>query len=399
MYIYEPLKKRLYPTIAEAKKAIQLADKTDEKDRDPRPLASISARLIDASSRLRGHILTRRMAVSAFDWRITATEEADTDRAREARRRTRRTIDKLIDWHTDTPLFGVSAVEVDWTTGGPDGTTPGIRKRYAPTELERNGDDPAMIRILDESQKPVRVAIGQPTFQNWLIDVDDSYERGGLLRSLIYDQILLAENKLEWANYNRKLKGLIQAIYEASVNDEHKSKALESLKKFVENNFTATDSRIDYKFHSMTDGKGSTSFESFMRMLVADAAIAILGQANTAELPAGGGSRAALQILNLVRADIYWSDMRRLERVVNDQLLAWDFQLNGGPPDATEAPWRFEFAVEEEDDPEGRARVIVDYVNAGIPIVEDDAYDTVGLTRPHPESKLLEVKAPDTLPI
>ena len=350
---------------------------------------ALGMRLLDANPRLSGHWGTRQTALTSFDWSITAYSESDRERAIEAKGRCKKLIEQLLTFHTDTVAHGVSALELDWQTGTEHGTAPRLMRRYFPVELEKWDHDPMNIRILSSDPKPIRKQIGSPSPANWIADVDTRYQRGGLLRPLARSQVLQADNMLEWSNFNRKLKGLIQAIYN-DVDDAEKDTAVQAVRTFLDNNFATTSDGIDIKFHSMTDGKGNGSFKALIDDLKSDDAIAILGQANTSQLPSGGGSRAALQILNLIRADIYYSDMTRMERIIN-LLLTYDFQFNGGDPLAESAPWYFGFTIEEEQDPESRARIIVDYVNAGIPVVEEDAYLKPGLTVPTPESKLLSV--------
>src|SRR5690606_10435475 len=110
--------------------------------------------------------------------------------------RCRRVINKLIPWHTDRHLFGAIAVELDWTPGTPAGTTPVILNSYRATEVEKNGRLKEETAILQESGSgfvrlyPLKVE--RP--ESWLIDVDDRRYRGGILRTLIFHEVLIEDN-------------------------------------------------------------------------------------------------------------------------------------------------------------------------------------------------------------
>ena len=79
-------------------------------------------------------------------------------------------------------------------------------------------------------------------------------------------------------------------------------------------------------------------------MINRDIAIAVLGQANTSELPNHGGSRAALEVLRLISKDIFYSDMVRVESIINRFLLI-GYRLNYDKT-AVKTPFNFRFDID-----------------------------------------------------
>lgn len=383
-YLYAPLRTKLLPTIEDAMKALAAADNDDPTTRDVRKLMSLEMRMVGASPRLKGHVLTRRVALSAFDWDIKAREDANPDLALKAKARLRRVIEQMNDWHTDTPLFGASAVELNWDTKDTRGTVPVVLKRYQPVEIETNGHDPRAMSILADIPDVLRRPLAAEPEASWLLDRDDSFERGGLLRSLVFTEILANEGLQEWANWLRKLKGIILAKWEEWASDKTKLTAVEMLKGVAKNNYGATGKDITFEFQKIVDALGGTSFKDFKHEMEADRAITILGQANTSQLPDSGGSRAALQVLDLIRADIYFADLRRMQRLFNDQLLLWDARFNIDL-NATEAPYIFIWNLKEEMDPLKKAQIIdllIGPHGAGLELSAEEVYKFIEFNKP-----------------
>lgn len=393
MYYLQSIKDTILPDIGEAVKRLKQADQPDPEQRDVRPLMAILAKMSQALPRLRGHVLTRRVAISAFGWKLVPYNAADADRAILATQRLRRIITRLLQWHTMTPMFGASAVEITWDTSTSVGTQPKILRRYHPTEIERVDDDPFHINILLDGDTINRKAVATDDPRGWLVDVDESMQMtGGILRSLIFHEILLNESLQEWHWFNLKLKGIIQAQLEEWAGDEDKAAAAAQLRQVATNNYSLTSTAVQYKFNQVTDAAGSGSFKAFKDALESDRAITILGQANTTELPNGGGSRAALQVLQLISADIHYDDMQRIETQINDQLLLHDWQMNS-EPSAVEAPWRFQIDLSEETDREKEARTISELLASGVPLLKSEVYGRTGFTVPEPGAAVVEPKS------
>jgi len=351
---------------------MRLADQPDEQFRDMRPLMSVLMRLPDADPRLGGHILTRLTAVTSFDWRIVGDEDGSV------RRRLARTIDTVIRKSLDVPLFGAMCIELDPVFEG-DAWRLRVLRAYDPVDLDRPTPNIEDLRIVRE--EPGRLVRMRPR-EPFLADVDERAWPGGVLRSVLLFEVIRNDMIREWANFSRKLKGIIQGIHREGAQDEERAAAEQALRDAVLHNYLITSDAIEFRFNQLVKESAGQNFKEIKAALDADIAIAVLGQANTSELPRGGGSRAALEILQLIRADIHYSDMLRAERLVNELLLI-DYRLNFDA-DAQEAPWRFEFAWEESEaeDIEATARMIREVSEIGLPLLADEVYARLGFTRP-----------------
>lgn len=383
-YVYAPLKKRLYPTYEEASKAVTMAD-TEGNGRDVRPLMSILQRMAESSDRIVGNLQTRQTALTAFGWSIEpvddGADEALLDRAAMTRARLAQLINRLLMWHTDTIAYGVSAVEVDWAQpeGGTMGLVPKVLARYRPTEIERGDADPSSILILADGNTLSRMPLDLATPGKVVADVDGFYQVGGLLRVVMWLDLMRNEALQEWVRFNQKLKGVMLARLEEWASKDDKATAAAAMSGLAKDQFAIVTKAVEFNFQSMVNQLGSASYKDFISMTQDAISVILLGQANTSRLPDGGGSRAALEILNLIRADIHFADIARMERIINDRVVAADSLLNGG---ATVSPFRFRINLEEDEDQEGNARLIGEALDAGIPLKRAEVYRRIGFTEP-----------------
>ena len=372
-YQHPTLIRKLYPTLTDVQNAVVSADQQDLRFRDIRPLMAILNRMAIASPRLSGHILTRRTALLSYDFHISE-DGAQTDRAAEAAELLRKLIYAILHYSVNAPLFGAALLRLDWNTG--DGKTiPALDKAFKPYEVEIDG---LQVNIIETDTKDnfTRVQILDEMKQAYIIAIDESSWVGGILRSIMYHELLRNDTIQEWANFNKKLKGLIQA----KANEEEKKDAGNAAANFVNNQFAVTSHDVEFILNELTSSRGADSFSVFKSVLENDIAIAILGQANTAELPAGGGSRAALQVLNLVRADIHFADMQRAKALINEQLLPayWYFNVS----QTAECPLEFDYLFDETGDVETSARMFQQIAALQLPVKTSELYGKLGLTPP-----------------
>lgn len=397
-YTYQPLKSKVLPTIKQAVDALKKADETDPASRDVRPLMSILTAMAERSPRLRGHILTRQAAVNSYRWKLKPLETADQEKVDRATIRCRKVINQLLEWHIDRHLYGAMAVELTWNPGTPQGTAPSILRRYDPAELEQDGPLKENLRILlTEGDTFTRYDPNTDRPETWLLDVDGSRYRGGLLRTLIFHEILVNENLQEWAAFNRKLKGIIQARFDQWASKEEKEAAAAALKKVAEHNYSATSKAVEFVFNKTADYLGASGFKDFKHELEADRAIVLLGQANTPQLPKGGGSRAALEVQALITADIHFATINSFQRFVNDGLLLHDWRVNA-EPNAIEAPYELEIQLAEDNDTEKEARTLGYIKQAGIPIRRDEVYERLQYSEPEDGDDTFEFAATPGVP-
>jgi Protein of unknown function (DUF935) len=260
-------------------------------------------------------------------------------------------------------------------------TIPKIKKIFDPTEIEVV--DSMHINILDGEASEVKriyeFALNELP-DDFICDTDNSYARGGLLRKLLARGVMSEDMILEWANFNRMLKGLIHGILKRNASAEDRRAAEQQLLEIVQNNFTVSGDSVEFKFQSVTDPKGSQSLEGLIKRFDSDKSICLLGQANTSELPQGSGSRAALQIQKMITADIIYSMIIAREKLCN-RLLLLDYRQNVEKP-ATAAPWKFKINLPEEIDLESRASVLSQVKDLGMPVKTKEAYNFLNLEQP-----------------
>lgn len=379
MFIDQSIRNRTVPTSKQYAAAQGRAD-LPERDRDVRPLMSILMRLRSIDERLRGHQLTRTTALTSFGWELTASDDKTRETAKVAQDRLEVVIDEVIERQVQTVMFDAFCLEVAWQFDTiTKAWTPRPVRRFKPVELEKMSDYELAILDPDTDRlnRVERIMVPE-MHERFICDISDDDERGSLMRSLGLKSILQYDMTNEWANYNKKLKGIIQAMYDEGAGDDEIKEAKAAMESAIKSNFLVTSRAIEFKVNEIVKGS-SASFKEMIEMIQSSICIAMLGQANTAELPRGGGSRAALEVMNLIRADIHYADMIRTQKLIQQQVVKVDFLKNFG---TGVCPWKFEFNVPEEADFETRIAAIANAYQAGIPLVADEAYKVMGLTRP-----------------
>ena len=386
MYRWSPLQKKLMPTLAEARRAIKQAE-ADNETRNVRPLMACLQRLMLADPRLGGHILSRRSAVTAFPYVMTPQDGAPGEAEAQAARAARRldpVIRKVMHYQLRTALYGAMVMRLNIEYDEQlDAQVMSVDRVYDPDEVERPTTREDDVRLLSQEgprlqRRPV------PNDNTHLVAVDENPWIGGVLREILFDEILRHQTVTEWANFTRKLKGIIQAAMEGGVppeGDPDRDVAEKALRTMVEENYALTGDRTQFMYNKLVDAAGGQSFKAFKADRDTDIAIAILGQSGTSDLPDHGGSRAALEVLNLVRRDIHHSDVQRTEHIINEQLLLNDYRLNVDRT-ARRVPYAFSVQLPTEESTESAARGISDALDAGLPLVASEVYDRLGFSVP-----------------
>lgn len=400
MYINPDFANSVYPDVAKVTTYLKKADEVPET-RDVRQLMSMLMRIAQASPRIKGHILTRKTALSAYDWKITGDEKADLMELR-----LKKAIASIINHHTDTPLFGNALFEIKPTYDEFLSAQILNIKRVLPVQYKALNDEKFV--ILDDNNNVIKQIDFAITQNEYIGETDGEVSTGGVLRSIMFHEILRNTTIQEWANLNLRLKGILLGLIDVekfvrsatllqsdSTKTAAEFQALEdTLKSAGENNYGVMQDSLEVKLAQIADAAAGGSFATFKKELDSDISIAILGQANTSELPSNGGSRAALQVLNMIRQDIHYSDMIRVKSLI-DKLILIDYRLNI-MPNAQVAPYNFEWVYEENIDVESNARVIEILVRSGVSlnVSKNDLYRITGIPKPEiDETELIELKA------
>lgn len=386
-YQNSELDKIYLPTPTKIREAMKAADELDENKRDVRPLMSILMR-VRSGARIKGNLLTRKMGVASFKWQISANDASNVEKASEATVRLENAIKFVIRHHELTAAYGVSLFGLLWTPLT-IGNTPSITKLFLPTEVEKYNESSAA--ILSDEAKPKRTVITKNETQSYLIDFDDEVERGGILRSLIELEFLRHKTITNWDELNDRLKGIIMGLVnwnelqKTGLSDLEIGEQINSLDKALKeagkSNYLRALSAVDIQLKNLVEANAANSYKDYISLLATDASIAILGQANTSELPQNGGSRAALQVLNLIRADILLGDMIRVEDLINDQLIKFDALLNYS---TEEPPYKFSFIFDDNLDIATYSLIFSNLAQNGndVPILKNEFYRLQGLSVP-----------------
>lgn len=394
--MWQPKSGRGFPTFEELVR--ELRRSIGERG-DARALIGIAQWIIGVTPRLRGIINRRKMALTSFDWDIVPHDKADAERAEMAKKRLLAVIRQVVQGHVQVPLYGAYLAELDWKTN-PE--KPKIVKVWNPAELKANGEDSTEMEIYEKEG-------GKWTLRKWANDneaqnglyprflhqTDGDLFRGGLMRGIGVYECLGNEARIEWANFNNQLKGIVHVTYDQDKvtydADGNENSGLEPTKEALtnarRNGWVATDNAIEMKLQNLVSANGNTSFKEFIEECKSSSAISIVGEANTTELPSGGGSRAALQVQSMISKDIMWDDMSRVESLINEQLLQIDWAINGST--STDCPYQFKFIWEGEEDRLTNARIIVDAKDAGLPLKRSEVYNKIGFTVPDDDDDVL----------
>lgn len=377
----------IIPKIEAFEKACRNADNEKDDVRNTQELMRMLSNLSQFDARIRGLILTRKTAITSFSWNINALDnenEQDVLNAQSAQRRLKKAIDSILSRHTDTAIFGIGGFSLDWQN--PNGNEWLCNAIALPVQkIERLSDNRLCIVTNDNKKQII-----DDTDDSYALSHDNNTIRGGILRSIAPLLIIKSENWVEWLNYNRKLKGIIVAQYdEQKTFEDDKRVATEMLKNVTDNNAGLLSNLVDFKFFDAVSNIGATSFKELIENINSDASIAILGQANTTQLPSSGGSRAALQVLKMISSDIHFDDMNRIESFINEKLIQPDYNRSFDANSTTKHLFRIN--VPEEQDALTRVNVIATALNARIPLNAIEIYQSIGFTKPESVDDVLGI--------
>ena len=353
------------------------------------------------SPRISGHIMTRQTGIQAYDWYIASPDGVGDD----IKQRLKNFInDYIIKLYMRSPMYGLYALNYEFVNYN-GANVPRPLKIYEPEAIDFEGSD----IIYTEGKQKFRVY--EPLQNGWLTHIYNPSYRGGILRTVGLFEILRNESIQEWASYNKRLKGILAGLidpqkYEDTqsrlgLSDEQMAKSMDNIDFALENagsnNWFRAHNFADIKAFQIADAQASGSFSNIINFYDTNIAIAILGQANTSELPSGGGSRAALEVLNLIRNDIIFYDMNNIQSIANDLLLQY-YRRNYDPA-AQESPYSFEFVYDDEtEDVEANARVLETISRIpGVLLNSDELYRKIKMTKPANVPDVITLQQPTAI--
>jgi hypothetical protein len=371
-----------YPTQHQFENSLLSADNADDNSRDTSLLMNFLTYFANNNPRIRGHINTRQTAIASWGWDIIGLDGKESTETEETSARLSNAIKLLTREICSVALFGNLCIKLDWKRQSDD-----INSAWIPvaSKVKQN-----LIESMNDGLIALKDSRGFKTIIDsnndaYLQSSDGSDFRGGIMRSIGFFEILRRDTVVEWMNYNKKLKGILQGI-DKGADEQERSVGEEALKTATRENYIFTSDLIEFAFHNITAPQGS-SFKDFLDHLNNSISIAILGQANTSELPTSGGSRAALQVQQMISADIMFSDIILLEQIVNEQLLKFDYMKNYQKPNP---PYEFKISISEPVDYEQNVIIVREALNSGVPLIKSEVYEHLGFSVPQKSDELFQ---------
>lgn len=370
-----------YPTLKAFQSMALAADSTDDAQRDCTQLDKHLSNFARQNGRIRGNIRKRRAAVASWGWQIVPNDPAGAEEAAAATLRLASAIDAVINAVCEYSLYSRFVIQLNWADVVSE---TGISYRKpVPVKLRPHQSDSredGFVQLM-----PTRKVI-QPDDQNYVWAVDEPDARSGDMLAIGEMEIMRRDMVIEWANYNRKLKGIIQGI-DLGTSDDERKVAEEAMANAINHNFVLTDEFVKFNFAQLVAAGGGESFKLLADELRTAITVAILGEANTTELVQNGGSRAAVQIQAQIGADIMWTDINLANEVINSQLLVHDRMVNY---QSNVLPYRFRMTVDEATDREANVVVAREALTAGIPLVKAEVYRNIGYSQPATGDEVFE---------
>lgn len=358
----------IYPSQQRILELLENSTLKEDKSRSTAELFKLLRKISDFNPRISGHILTRNTAISAFSWRIIAPDSNDEEKAADATLRLKNVILRLASRHALTHVYGHQAYTLIWSNE--TGT-------FVPELKEENYEDyecfeGKFYKYFGGRKEPIEAS------NELLLDASKSSNtQGGIMRTVLLSEILRIDTLREQANFIKKMKGILQIINRGG-DGEERAAAEQAAATAIKDNYLITSEMIEFKLNQITSGQ-SSPFSQAIADFNKDIAIAFLGQANTTELPNSGGSRAALNVLSMISADIHYSDIMHFENFINSQLLKIDYLLNYG---LSEPPYEFKISIDEEIDREANGNAITALLDTGLPFLKSEIYQLAGMSIP-----------------
>jgi hypothetical protein len=383
-----------YPTLKQYQTACKKADIADFNGRDSRGLISIINRIKNISPRLKGLINTRKTGVFAYDYYFDSENKQDL---KPLKIKLSKVMRAALLAPIEKELFGDYLAEVK-VRNGVEGFT---LEKIAQTKYEPINE--YEFWLYDENNNSRQIINTSNNPRKFIYLTGETLNRGGILRTVMDLEIRRFDNIREWSLFNERVKGQILGMINAekmetasrsSFGTFDVAKDLEVLNNAVanvgNNQYAVLSDAYEIKLQSMTEPGASPTFSGFNKDLDAAISIAILGQANTSELPNSGGSRAALQVLSKMTADIFYNDMLEAKNIA-DQILTIDWNLNNsrvGTPN-----YEFAWKYDEKEDTEAYSRIFANIAQTRPETLIDanEYYSKQGLDRPDGVEDIISV--------
>lgn len=401
-----------FPSIYDVNTALKTVNIPNKLDIFGRSLSVCIERVLQ-HPRTKGMANTRKTALQAYEWKLFTDNDNIQDSLLDTTQRLKKRIENIIGWHNDIGLAGALLIKVENVLNKEFNYNELKLRKIDISDFDKISD--TQFKYYDNENDTATIIDYTDDSTDWIYITDGDNEVGGVLRSVLTHIIELTNIVPEWSIVTKRLKGipigstdLTQVAKQASaanLGDEVIQKTLSDLNSLLENlgkeNFNSaisTMAGIDVKLATLADTNAAASMQTFKSSLESDVSIAILGQANTTELPANGGSRAALQVLNLIRQDILFTDIINVKKAIT-KLLEIDNKLN---KQDRFIEYYFDFVYDDVVDVLENAQVLQYICSAGIPLElsKQEVYEKIGYAIPesnNPED-IIEISKSPNLP-
>lgn len=373
--------------------AIQKASAFDNENRDVRDLMSYLERMLSCIPKLSRHKLRRSSHISSANWTITALDTDDADAvelAEQASQRLSTIIKQYTRKYTEGELFGVSAQRLKWVPTS-KGLKPSIEYSYKPYELERNYKYNQNLAILEAAKdgKFKRVEIDDKLKHNYLVQVADYPEPGGILRTVIYAAFMINLSQQEWSQYIQFLKGIVQAKLQLGASPDDRTAAIEAVKKAVQNKATVTSDLVEFTWERMNNDAAGKSFEDFLASCYELIEIAVT---NTTAM-ATDKERNALTVLERGEEDLAREMRFDYELLINEQLLKHDYYMNIDKSIyGVELPYEFKMSQKLKRDNVADANIMLNAIGLGLPFLVKTWNEKTGIPLAGEPDELITTK-------
>jgi len=325
-------------------------------------------RMLSCIPKLSRHKLRRSSHISSANWTISALDEEDAkavELAEQATTRLRTLIKQYTRKYTEGELFGVSLQRLKWVETS-SGLKPVIDYSYKAYEIERNFNFNQKLAILEAAGNNEfrRVEIADTEKQNYIVQVADYPEVGGILRTVIYAAFMINLSQQEWSQYIQFLKGIVQAKLQLGASPEDRKAAIEAVKKAVQNKATVTSDLVEFTWERMNNDTAGKSFESIIDSCYELIEIAVT---NTTAM-ATNKERNALTVLERGEEDLAREMRFDYEMLINEQLLQHDYFMNVDKSvHGVELPYEFKMSQKLKRDNVSDANIMLNAIGLGLP--------------------------------
>lgn len=352
--------------------------------------------ILEDSPRLKGLVNTRLTAVESYDYSFNGVEGDEEDALK---LKFRDLINVISGKHLDVVLYGKLLLVANTEFNPITQRNELSLKYYNPKNYLVRGD---VLKFRDNKGNTIQeIDLTLPESSNIFHYNDGLTYPGGILRTVAFYEYLKNMNIANWTEFNRRSLGIISAIISGEtmaksanallMSDQELKDQLTGLDQVMadagKTNYLKALDGITLQFTKLVEAAASSSFKDYKDMIDKDEAIAILGQANVTELPNSGGSRAALQVQDLVRGDIKYADIKRFLGIVND-FIRYDAKINLN----AEPQYYYDVHYNDTIDIDVVNRTLQVAKELGIPLKKSEVYKKIDFDAPAPDDEIFTFK-------